>query len=113
MVMTQNKTSWHRQADGSHWLAYSTQHHRTPWQENMEAQQALPSHLQELGYHLRRFLKRPSPRFHQEIDNLSISIFKMLVEDKISDDQFEKLLKRRDDLLERANTQPPSPTPKT
>jgi hypothetical protein len=53
------------------------------------------------------------PRFHQEMDNVSSSIFKMLVEDKITDDQFEKLLKRRDDLLERANTQQPLPTPKT
>jgi hypothetical protein len=56
--------------------------------------------------------KDPS-RFHQEMDNVSSSIFKMLVEDKITDDQFEKLLKRRDDLLERANTQQPSLTPKT
>ena len=53
------------------------------------------------------------PRFHQEMDNVSSSIFKMLVEDKITDDQFEKLLKRRDDLRKRANTQQPSPTPKT
>jgi hypothetical protein len=45
--------------------------------------------------------KDPS-KFNQEMDNVSNSIFKMLVEDKITDDQFEKLLKRRDDLLERA-----------
>ena len=54
--------------------------------------------------------KDPS-RFNQEMDNVSSSIFKMLVEDKITDDQFEKLLKRRDDLLERAGTQQSSPTP--
>ena len=58
------------------------------------------------------FSKNPS-RFHQEMDNVSSSIFRMLVEDKITDDQFEKLLKRKDDLLERANTQQPPLTPKT
>ena len=51
-------------------------------------------------------------RFNQEIDIISNSIFKMVVEDKINDEQFEKLLKRRDDLLQRANTHqllPPKP----
>jgi hypothetical protein len=56
--------------------------------------------------------KDPS-RFNQEMDNVSSSIFKMLVEDKITDDQFEKLLKRRDDLIERANKQQPPLTPQT
>jgi hypothetical protein len=41
-------------------------------------------------------------RFHREMDSVSKSIFKMVVEDRITDDQFEKLLRRRDDLLERA-----------
>jgi hypothetical protein len=41
-------------------------------------------------------------KVHQEMDNMSRSIIKMLVEDKITDDQFEKLLQRRDDLLQRA-----------
>lgn len=41
-------------------------------------------------------------KFHQEMDNMSNTIIKMLVEDKITDDQFEKLLERRDDLLQRA-----------
>jgi hypothetical protein len=40
-------------------------------------------------------------RFHQEMDNMSRTIIKMLVEDKINDEQFEKLLKRRDDLMVR------------
>jgi hypothetical protein len=43
------------------------------------------------------------PRFHEEIDGVSKSIFKMVVDDRITDDQFEKLLRRRDDLLERAD----------
>ncbi len=43
-------------------------------------------------------------KFHQEMKNISASIFKMLIDDKITDEQFEKLLKRRDDLLERSNT---------
>lgn len=52
------------------------------------------------------------PRFNQELDIISSSIFKTVVEDKITDEQFEKLLKRRDDLLERANNQqPPPPKP--
>jgi hypothetical protein len=38
-------------------------------------------------------------RFHQEMDNMSRTIIRMLVEDKINDEQFEKLLKRRDDLM--------------
>ena len=42
-------------------------------------------------------------KFHQEMKNISASIFKMLIDDKITDEQFEKLLKRRDDLLERSN----------
>jgi hypothetical protein len=41
-------------------------------------------------------------KFHQEMDNISRTIIKMLVEDKINDEQFEKLLKRRDDLIIRA-----------
>jgi hypothetical protein len=38
-------------------------------------------------------------RFHQEMDNISRTTISMLVEDKINDEQFEKLLKRRDDLM--------------
>jgi len=37
-------------------------------------------------------------KFHQEMNNISGTIIKMLVEDKINDEQFEKLLKRRDGL---------------
>lgn len=48
-------------------------------------------------------------RFREEIDNVSKSIFKMVVEDQITDDQFEKLLRRRDDLLARAERQLPKP----
>lgn len=40
-------------------------------------------------------------KFNQEMDNISRTIIRMLVEDKITDDQFEKLLQRRDDLLQR------------
>ena len=40
-------------------------------------------------------------RFSSEIDGMSRNIVKMMVDDKINDDQFEKLLKRRDDLVER------------
>jgi hypothetical protein len=50
-------------------------------------------------------------RFHTEMDNVAKSIFKTVVEDKITDEQFEKLLKRRDDLLERADKQHPPPPP--
>ena len=42
-------------------------------------------------------------RFHQEMANVSTSIFKLLIEDKINDEQFEKLLVRRDDLFKRAH----------
>jgi hypothetical protein len=41
-------------------------------------------------------------KFNQEMDHMSRSIIKMLVQDRITDDQFEKLLQRRDDLLSRA-----------
>jgi len=41
-------------------------------------------------------------KFNQEIENLSKSITKYFIEGKINDDQFDKLLTRRDDLLERA-----------
>jgi hypothetical protein len=48
-------------------------------------------------------------RFNTEMENTSKTVFKMMVDDKISDEQFEKLLKRRDDLLERAIKQLPAP----
>ena len=38
-------------------------------------------------------------KFHQEMESISRTIIKMLVEDKINDEQFDKLLKRRDDLM--------------
>ena len=44
-------------------------------------------------------------KFHQEMNNISGTIIKMLVEDKINDEQFEKLLKRRDGLTIRAQQQ--------
>jgi hypothetical protein len=40
-------------------------------------------------------------KFHQEMDSMSKSIIKLFVEDRVTDDQFEKLLQRRDDLMER------------
>jgi hypothetical protein len=40
-------------------------------------------------------------KFNQEMDNMSRTIIRMLVEDKITDEQFDKLLQRRDDLLRR------------
>jgi hypothetical protein len=46
---------------------------------------------------------KDSPRFREEMENVSRSIFKLFVEDKINEEQFERLLKRSDDLLERAN----------
>jgi hypothetical protein len=50
-------------------------------------------------------------KFHQEMDTVSKSSIKMLIDDRITDDQFEKLLKRRDDLIKRSEKQkkPPSP----
>jgi hypothetical protein len=41
-------------------------------------------------------------KFHQEMANVSSSIFQLLIQDKITDEQFERLLVRRDDLLKRA-----------
>jgi len=48
-------------------------------------------------------------KFHQEMANVSSSIFKLLIEDRITDEQFEKLLVRRDDLVKRAQGEPPKP----
>jgi hypothetical protein len=48
-------------------------------------------------------------RFNMEMENTSKTIFKMMVDDKITDEQFERLLRRRDDLLERAEKQLPAP----
>jgi hypothetical protein len=50
-------------------------------------------------------------RFRVEMDGISKTVFKMMVDDKITDEQFEKLLKRRDDLLERADKLQPPPPP--
>ena len=41
-------------------------------------------------------------KFSEEMENLSKSITKYFIEDKITDDQFDKLFARRDDLIERA-----------
>ena len=41
-------------------------------------------------------------KFHQEIADLSKSITNYFIEGKINDDQFDKLLTRRDDFIERA-----------
>jgi hypothetical protein len=41
-------------------------------------------------------------QFNQEMENLSKSITKYFIEGKINDDQFDKLLTRRDDFIERA-----------
>jgi len=48
-------------------------------------------------------------KFHQEMANVSSSIFKLLIEDRITDEQFEKLLVRRDDLISRVQGAPPGP----
>jgi hypothetical protein len=48
-------------------------------------------------------------KFQQEMANVSSSIFKLLIEDRITDEQFEKLLVRRDDLMKRAIGEPPKP----
>ena len=42
-------------------------------------------------------------KFYREMDNVSRSSIKMLLDDRITDEQFERLLKRRDDLLGRLN----------
>jgi len=44
-----------------------------------------------------------SLKFQQEMDNISRSIIAMLVQDRITDEQFEKLLQRRDDLIKRTH----------
>ncbi len=48
-------------------------------------------------------------KFHQEMANISSSVFNLLIEDKITDEQFEKLLVRRDDLVKRVQGEPPKP----
>jgi len=51
-------------------------------------------------------------QFHQEMENMSRSIHKYFIENKITDDQFEKLLTQRDNMIERAKKLiPPSPPP--
>jgi hypothetical protein len=54
---------------------------------------------------------KDNPRFHREMDTISSAVFTMLVEDKITDEQFEKLLKRSDELIDRSDKQfsPPPP----
>lgn len=44
-------------------------------------------------------------KFSHEIENLSKTTTQYFIEDKINDDQFDKLLTRRDDLIERARRQ--------
>jgi len=42
-------------------------------------------------------------KFTDELRTISLSVFKMMVADEITEDQFEKLLKLRDDLLDRVD----------
>jgi len=44
-------------------------------------------------------------KFSREIENLSKSVSKYFIEGKINDDQFDKLLTRRDDLIDSAKRQ--------
>jgi hypothetical protein len=44
-------------------------------------------------------------KFNREMDNVSRSSIKMLLDDRITDEQFDKLLQRRDDLIERSEKQ--------
>jgi hypothetical protein len=46
-------------------------------------------------------------QLHQEINTLSSSIHKYFIEDKITDEQFEKLMAQRDHLIERTGKNPP------
>jgi hypothetical protein len=46
-------------------------------------------------------------RLHEEIDTLSSSILKYFIEDKITDEQFEKLMAQRDHLMEKLGKSPP------
>jgi hypothetical protein len=50
-------------------------------------------------------------KLRAEMDAVSKNVFKMVVDAKITDEQFEKLLRRRDDLLERAQKQHIAPPP--
>ncbi len=52
-------------------------------------------------------------KFHQEIEDISSYSIKMLLDDRITDEQFEKLLKRRDDLMDRSKKQSTPPPPET
>jgi hypothetical protein len=81
---------------------------RVIWQRNK-----LYHHLYKSMVTVFDIYSKDLSRFNQEIDKISSSIFKLLVEDKITDEQFEKLLKRRDDLLVRAETRQPPQPPKT
>lgn len=48
-------------------------------------------------------------KFHQEMATVSSSIFQLVIEDRITDEQFEKLLVRRDYLLKRVQSEQPPP----
>jgi hypothetical protein len=89
-------------------LSYTGLRGRKIWQRNK-----LYHHIYKSIVTIYEISSKDPSKFKQEMDNISSSIFKMLVEDKITDDQFEKLLKRKDDLIERVNTQQPPLTPKT
>ncbi len=49
-------------------------------------------------------------QLHQEIDTLSSSILRYFIEDKITDEQFEKLMAQRDHLMEKMGKSPPTNT---
>ena len=47
-------------------------------------------------------------QLHEEIDTLSSSIINYFIEDKITDEQFEKLMTQRDHLMEKMGESPPN-----
>jgi len=89
-------------------LSFTGLRGRKIWQRNK-----LYHHIYKSMVTIYDISSKDTSKFNQEMDNISTSIFKMLVEDKITDEQFEKLLKRRDDLTERANIKQPPYPPKT
>lgn len=55
-----------------------------------------------------RYVSNPE-QFNLEMTNISGSIFKYFIEDKMTDEQFEKLIKQRDYLFEEVKKHQTSP----
>jgi hypothetical protein len=85
-------------------LSFTAFRGRKVWQRNKRYH-----HIYNGMVTLYDLYNKDSVKLNKEMDNLSKASVKMVLDDQITDEQFEKLLRRRDDLVDRAAKQSMQP----